>query len=258
MATVVDDCVVFAGQSNGITFFPAPNTAFPGGWSTDAGILIWNGNGAPGAWNTYIPNTNSNTPGVAGGAYWGPEAEFARQWRLGSPRPLRIVKYCIGSTGIVHPFGGKDWSAYTGGLFSDLRDEIVNGVIGLPAGTVISIKAFVWIGNESDTADATEAGKVQRELQMWFEGIRDVTGRPNARGIVALCKDAAPNGAFTSIVRGAQRYVGLLPRNAYADQANLTFANTVPGSHLTPASVVQHGADLYRAFNAAERRVIPS
>lgn len=251
MATVVDDCVVFAGQSNGQTF--GNNVGFPGGWTADPSILIFAGS-PPAAWAQYDPATNGN-PAVGGG-YWGPEAEFARQWRLDSPRTLRIIKRCIGNTGLLIPSGGKDWSAYTGGVFSDLRDDIVNAVGSLPAGTVLSIKAFVWMGNESDTTDTqATADKVQRELQMWFEAIRDVTGRPMARGITSVILNASPNGTYTPTVRNAQRYVGLLPRNGYADQSALAFDGTT--HHLTTSSVVQHGADLYRAFKAAERRVIP-
>jgi hypothetical protein len=128
--------------------------------------------------------------------------------------------------------------------------------VGLPVDTTIAIKAFVWMGNESDTTvDQATANLVQRELQMWFEAMRDVTRRHMARGITSVILNASPNGAFTSTVRAAQRYVGLLPRNGYADQAALTYDATT--QHLTTASVVQHGADLYRAFKAAETLAIP-
>jgi hypothetical protein len=113
MATIVDDCVVFAGQSNGQTF--GNTVAFPGGWTADPDILIWAGVPAANAWAQYDPASNADP--TVGGNYWGPEAEFARQWRLDSPRKLRIIKRCIGNTGIVNPSAGPNWSAYTGGVF---------------------------------------------------------------------------------------------------------------------------------------------
>jgi hypothetical protein len=260
MPRTIEDCVVFAGQSNGETAFTPANQPFPGGWTADPNILIWTGAPTANTWAQYDPGTNSNP--TWGSTYWGPEAEFARQWRLDSPQKLRIIKRCTGNAGMTYNpvTPGKVWSAYTAGQeFSNLYDDIVAAASALSASNILlNIRAFIFVGCESDTRDATAASRVQRELEMWFDGMRDAVSRPNARGVVAMCKNALPNvPANTPTVRRAQRYVGLLPRNCYTDEDPLTFEGTADGSHLVPSSVVALGAGLYQAYKAATTRLIP-
>src|SRR5690349_8395365 len=111
MPKVIEDCVVFAGQSNGETHFPTSPTPYPGGWTADPGIQIWAGVPTANAWAQYDPGSNSNP--TNGSAFWGPEGEFARRWRLDSARNLRIIKRCTGNAGLLinHVTEGKIWSA---------------------------------------------------------------------------------------------------------------------------------------------------
>jgi hypothetical protein len=251
MANVIRDCFIFCGQSNGMTFFPSPSTAFPGGWTTDANIRLWNGNGTANAWDTYIPNTNSNPPGVSGGAYWGPEAEFARQWRIDNPtKAIFIVKRCIGGQGMINTSTGTTWSAYdSASSYRDLVDDVVAAANNISATTRLSVRGIFWIGNESDTTDSTAAGRVQYELESFIDGLRSAISAFSAKGIVVVTKNQGPNGASTPTVRAAQKYVGTLQNNCFVDEdPELSFAGTGAGSHLIPASVVELGRRAYVAW----------
>jgi hypothetical protein len=249
MAKRIIDAVIFAGQSNGQTF-KSPTVGFPGGWTADAGIKIWTGSPTATAWAIYDPATNANP--TAGGAYWGPEAEFARQWRLDSQDPLYIIKRCIGSTGLIVANGaGRTWNCHeAAGEFSLLYDDVVAAAAAL-AGIQLNVRAFIWIGNESDTDTSAHANLVQRELDDWFAGLRAAISIPRAKGIVVMCKNQLPNGDYTPTVRAAQQYVGGLPDNTYVDEAPLSFEGTAPGSHLVTADVVRLGGLLYSAYKTA-------
>jgi hypothetical protein len=251
MAKRIRDAVIFAGQSNGQTFRSVPS-GFPGGWTADGNIQIWTGSPTANSWQTYDPGTNSDP--TNGSVFWGPEAEFARQWRIDSQDPLFVIKRCIGGTGLITPSGttGRTWDCHElNGEFSLLYDDVVAAAAAL-AGIQLNVRAFVWIGNESDTTvDQATANKVQRELDDWFAGLRVAISIPRAKGVVVMCKNQAPNGAYTSTIRAAQQYVGSQPDNTYVDEDPLAFEGTAPGSHLVPADVVKLGALLYSAYKTA-------
>lgn len=241
---MIGNLIAVVGQSNGQNYGTL-GLPFPGGWTSDPGIMIYDGS----SFVTYAPGSNSN--GINAIAAWGLEAEYCRQRRILDPGiPLYIFKDCIGGCGLVaKPAGQIDYSPYTTGTGKEW-ERMYAGLVGaLNALNGMSKLAIIdtilaSVGEEA-TKTAADSASFPRDLQMLLTSIRARTQCHNARAIIPRCFPNSTQGAYLTQVRAAQELVGGYYRNAWFDQDDLTPTTTPNDGHLVPASVVTAGL---RAF----------
>jgi hypothetical protein len=243
---MIGNLIAVVGQSNGQNYGTL-GLPFPGGWTSDAGIMIYNGT----SFVTYAPGTNSN--GINSIAAWGYEAEYCRLRRLQDPGiPLYIFKDCVGGCGLAaKPAGTIDYSPYTTGtgkewerMFSGLVGAL-NALNGLNKLAVIDT-IIASVGEEA-TKTSTDAASFQRDLSMLLTSIRARTQCHNARAVIPRCFPNSTQGSYLTDVREAQMMVGTFYRNSWIDQDDLTVTTTPNDGHLVPASVVTAGARVFAA-----------
>ncbi len=242
--------ILVLGQSNAMNYGTL-SLAFPGGWTPDPGIQIWNST----AFVTYDPGVNSN--GMDASTTWGPEAEYARQWRVRNPdETLYIFKLAWGGTGdgvAAKPLGTYDWNVDS--LASDqpykMFPRMYTGVVNCANllytvdGTV-NIDTILYCGTETDTVLQADADACYTNLLAVITGIRGQFQRPNARCVLSRPFPNATQGAYLNTVRAAVEAVGSLYNNAYVSLDGLEESVPRPG-HLTPAATVTMGSLMFAA-----------
>jgi hypothetical protein len=143
---------IFAGQSNAAASGTSGESV-PARYASLSGVNILNTAGT--AWLSYTPGTNANPDGTA--TLWGPEAEFAYQYRQAFPsRALYIVKLAEGGSS-VESGPGTDWDpASANELFETLEDQ-VTAARGLLDGASVAYQTVsVWNQGEADSKNQTK------------------------------------------------------------------------------------------------------
>lgn len=143
--------VVFAGQSN-TGGYGMGGWTLSQPWTPDPLTLIWDG--AAKAWVQMQPGVNTGYGGQP--QAWGPEVQFAREFRAQFPgETLRIVKEAHGGTGLAVDPGAwaYDWSPHSAGeLFDSTAATIAEAAAA--AGGIRPEAVFFGQGEE----DATNGG----------------------------------------------------------------------------------------------------
>jgi hypothetical protein len=202
--------VIVAGQSNALGFL---NTG-PAPYTPDARVQIWcdtNGDGVPDAWNYMLPGSNTGT--LANPNVWGPEVEFANQWKsrnVSSSDSLWIVKAgCVkGSTGLARNDGAGvlDWSPEsTAELFKTAHDTTQAAMAAL-AGGPYAFTAYdfcMWMQGEQDATDQTAADNYNTNLRDLLAHVRDPTVGWSVNR-VGVGRINAPLTTYVQTVRLAQ------------------------------------------------------
>ena len=160
--------IVFAGQSNtggaGMSASTLSNA-----WKPDPLTLIWNSQAQQ--WAQMNPGVNTGYAGNPGG--WGPEVQFAIDFRASHPdEVLRIVKYAEGGTPLNQDLGTwhYDWSpASDGELFDQTTSQIQQA--SAAAGGVRPDAVFFGQGEE-DANSSTAAQAYGANLAAFVDAVR--------------------------------------------------------------------------------------
>lgn len=246
---MIGNIILVAGQSNAMNFGTL-GLPFPGGWTPDPNIQIWNGSTQ--TVQTYAPGVNSN--GDTASLTWGPEAEFARLRRIARPNEsFCIVKHAIGGCGLaqkgvgVDDFSphsaGKQWDAMYANLVAALN--YFNSI-----GKLAVMDTMLGCFGETDTLLQADADAFQYNLQMFLTSIRGRTQCHNARAVLMRPFPNSTQGVGLLTVRAAVETVGSYYRNAWVNTDDLTPTVTPNDGHLIPTSVVTLGARMSTADQA--------
>jgi len=252
---MIGNVVLVLGQSNAMNFGTS-GLPFPGGWTSDAGIQIWNGFKTTPGFEAYNPGINSN--GDTSDATWGPEAEYCRQRRLARPNEtIYIVKHAIGGCGLAQKSNGTpDYSPYSGATKE--WEKMLASVIAAcnycnGAGYRVIIDTALICNGETDTLLQADANAFQYNLQMFLTSIRGRLQTPNMRAVMMRPFPNSTQGGWLSTVRTAIQTVGGYYRNAWINTDDLTPTVTPNDGHLVPTSVVTLGARMF----AADQAILP-
>lgn len=182
------DVFIFAGQSNAVV----NNTslgALPANIVADAGIRVWDK--VSQTWQQYNATVNSNQPGDVSpsiGAYWGAEAEFARQYRLANPgKTAYIIHYAIGTTQLYNATNVPTWNpaADNTQLFYLATVQINAALAALrAAGLAPVVRAVSWMQGEQDATGAVTAAAYTANLAAFETAFRAQWSAANAIFII--------------------------------------------------------------------------
>jgi hypothetical protein len=189
----VDTVFVFAGQSN-MDNGKLANAHYA---TLDTNIKIWTG----AAWETYEPLVNASP--LLPLTQWGPEAEFARQWRAANPNnTCYIVKWARGSTDLV-----SDWQQDgTGPEWNDLETYYNDATANLTAaGIAFATPAFLWMQGEGDATTEAYANAYETNLTELFASVRTLIN-PRVKIVVGRIS-YLPAYTYGETVRAAQKAV---------------------------------------------------
>jgi VCBS repeat-containing protein len=188
---------------------------------------------------------------------WGPEAEFAYEFRAAYPdRPLYILRTAIGgtqleSTDVVQVSGNpNDWNPASNELFAR--------VTGLVAATKDLIRqsgvndfnqTVLWVQGEQDALDLRTAGAYFDNLRSFVSATQTQWLGDESPFLIATQVDARAIGA--SLVWDAQNLVAdLTPNAGFIDTRS--FARNSDGRHLSPEGMIQQGDAMFDAWQVIE------
>jgi len=247
------------GQS-GMMNFGCTGAGFPGGWTSDAGIQIWNSTAS--AWQTYLPGTNSDG---AGGPLWGPEAEFLRQKRILRPDVTRyFIKLAVGGSPVYpQPGANADYSNFTDGTgknWTQFYSAFVAATAAIPGGALAVIEDWLCVDGESDgsavitPSDGTAANDFFYNKWFQINATRQRLGIQNCNAIISrIFPNYRVGGSnpivYKTTIRAAQDKLPLfVPKCMVVNVDDLTEAPNPYGGHIDPTSTVTQGL---RMFNAS-------
>jgi hypothetical protein len=219
--------VVFAGQSNtGGAFMTASTLTQP--WSPDPLTLIWNTDTH--AWEQLNPGHNTGYPGQP--EAWGPEVEFAREFRAAHPgETLRIVKSAYGGTGLAEDDGQyvADWSPHSPGELFDTTTAVIaqaRDSVGDP-----KVDAVFWGQGEEDASNWDKSQAYAQNFPEFVAAARqawlhDASGKI---GIFLIGKESG----FSQYVRAAEAQTDAADANMLGVDAG-DFPTQQDNTHFTP------------------------
>lgn len=220
--------LIVAGQSNALGFGVTPRE-LPPGYRPDPLVRIWAG-------TRFVPmRAGVNTGTAWHPEAWGPEVEFARQWRRRNPdRALHVVKVVRGSSSLAPDPASKDWSPRTGELFAETRAQAAaaRAALGGPAETVI-----LWHQGEADAADPARAAAYAGNFAEFKARATAEWGGPGARLVAARI-----NGALWS---RSPVYQVQTRHGAYSTDG---FPLQPDRLHLSGAGQIRSGAAAYSSY----------
>lgn len=241
--------VLCAGQSNALGQTAGSN--LPSNLQTlDSNIKIWNGS----AFVTLQNGVNNDITGAGPGTWWGPEAEFARRWRLKHPsNVLYIVKYAVSGT-FLYDTGSLTWfpTPRNGpSYFATLKTYTDNAKTAL-SGLSPIVEAFLWMQGESDGSGSDQGGlavanEYQTNLTALFSAVRSQLGDNNTKIVVGRITDSShwPSG---SIIRAAQTAVVSGDSGISSLVDTDTFLRLVDDFHYNADGLVSLGSSMYGKF----------
>lgn len=234
------DMFVFAGQSNAAA---ANGTGVPTHYGTlDQNIKIWDGD----EFVTYDPPNNSDW--YESQTWWGPEAEFAYQWRLANPtKTFYMVKVVQGATSLALNGGADDWSIdSTGELYDDLTGHVAAAKAAILELNPV-IRALIWMQGEHDINDP-DCFAYEANLTAFISAARTDLAAPTMKFVIGRLK-VESGGAGVAAVKAAQLAVSQSVANAaIVSTSNLA---TSDGTHYTTANVAVLGGYFYQAYTGA-------
>lgn len=231
--------VVFAGQSNALGFgmtqatLPAHFAGFNFGQT-----YIWSDLGY---WGVLQPGVNTGTP--ANPQAWGPEAQFAYNFRQDHPDEiLLIVKSAKGSTSLAAQPGAIDWSPGSAGEMFDLTTERIAAArasIGAP-----DPAAVFWMQGENDALSGADASAYAANLTEFLAAVR-ADWMHDPAGYVGLGRIGdSPALTYGLAVRQAQWQLDQVDASAESFKT-IGFAMQADGIHLAAGGQVSLGDGYY-------------
>jgi hypothetical protein len=206
--------VVFTGQSNAGGAFMTAST-LTSAWSPDPLTLIWNTDRH--AWEPMDPGHDTGYPGQP--EAWGPEVEFAREFRAVHPdETLRIIKLAYGGTGLARDDGAGvgDWSPESPGEFFDTVTAVIKeagGKVGDP-----KVDAVFFGQGEEDASNWDKSQAYLQNLTDFVAHARQDWLRDAAGKIGIFQIDTEPG--FARYVRDAQAQVDASDANVLSFDAD--------------------------------------
>jgi hypothetical protein len=207
--------VLVAGASNALAY-GTDGQPFPGGWTDDPAVMIWNQNAQ---WiQTYQPGVNSDTVGT----YWGPEAEYCRQRRLARPLDnLCVVK--VASGGTMRPLANPSEPTFfpyspVQNQFARLiaqtyyAQEILRFLGHVPVVDVMLVEQGE--GEATATVDGIWSTHWRFYASVFFTSVRLAMGAPKMRIVLTRI---FPLWDPANRVRNEQVALGGEPQNAWID-----------------------------------------
>lgn len=222
------DILLVAGQSNAVGYGLAASDLPTHLVASDSGIQIWNG-------SAFVMMVNgSNNANLCGGTSssqnWGPEAEFAYQYRLANPtRTLYVVKYAVSSTQLA-PGAAMTWDPGTSSnLFSNMTAYAAGAVAAL-AGTAPPplVRWLIWMQGETDAQDATNASNYGTNLTGFISSVKSSWGNSGTKILIGrisnstVWPDSAPVRAAEAAVSSPSRWVDTDSYPRQSDNAHYT------------------------------------
>ncbi|WP_309091231.1 sialate O-acetylesterase [Phenylobacterium sp.] len=233
--------VVFAGQSN-TGGYGMGGWTLSQPWTPDPLTLIWDA--AAKAWTTLQPGVNTGYGGQP--LAWGPEVQFAREFRALFPNEvLRIVKEAHGGTSLAvdHGAWSYDWSPNSGGeLFDRAAATIAEASVAAGGGRPDAV--FFGQGEE-DAADWGDASAYGGNLAAFIAAVR-AEWMGDGAGKVGFFQ-IAPGWPHAAEVRRAQAAVDQADPNA-ASFDTLGFALQGDGVHYAAAGFEAIGRSYFQLF----------
>lgn len=239
---------IFAGQSNAGGYGMSPST-LPSTLATAnyGQTYVWGGSYGTPWFGVYQPGVNSGNSNLP--TMWGPEAQFAYDFRQANPtETLIIVKVTQGSTTLASNASAMDWSPSTHELFDLTTSNIQAARSALAAnGVTVDHEVVLWMQGESDAGSAATAAAYGANLTDFLAHVR-TDWLHDADGKVAVGRIADSPMAYDGVVRTAQRAVD------QADPDTLSF-NTIgfpmqaDGLHYAAGGHVALGASFFDAFD---------
>lgn len=236
---------IFAGQSNIMTL---GSNSIPVELQTpDPAVTIWNI--FTQSWQTYVAGTNSFSNDSGAGNVFGPEGEFARQYRITYPtRNVAIIKYGVSATPLFQQASTpNDWNAASVGDYFDItKTEIIAALAAI--GGTYSIDGVCWMQGETDAQiDVSWANAYEANLTAFIAAVRAQWTGGNTPFHIGRISDSSL-WTFRSTVRAAQLAV------SDADPlADIISTDTYPlqgdNAHYTEAGVKSLGADFFSAHS---------
>lgn len=244
--------VVFAGQSNAfghgmsLATLPAALAQFDYG-----ATYIWNGAYGSANWGQIDPG--HNTGDVSAPQAWGPEVQFAHDFRVAHPGGdvLLIVKSAFGSTGLAADPAAADWSPASGpaDLFDFTTATIERARRGFERAQGYEAPrpdAVFLDQGEEDALDPAKAAAYHANLTDFIAHARaDWLHDPAGKVIAARIGGALP---YSQAVRVAQ-WQADQDDPALATFKTIGFGLQPDGVHLDAAGHVSTGAMDYRLFD---------
>jgi len=246
--------LIVAGQSNaigsGATGLPTPaHLAGP-----LPGVQLFTMNQG---FLTYQAGTRNSSIATTQNGSFGPEAEFAYQYRLAHPnQTIYIVKHAVGgsqleNTDIVQASGNSsDWAPQSDELF-DLTTTVIDAAkVALSQLNVTDYnQAVLWVQGETDAGNAQTAASYEHNLANLIDAARDDWTDSDSPFIVARIK--APLQDFNATVKAAEVAVGDAdPHGTWIDTD--TFPLNADNVHFSPDGLVEMGATMYSAWHTVE------
>ena len=226
---------IFAGQSNMVSVVTTAAN-LPVNLQTATDQYVWTG-------TVFEPLVNSENSAElsGGGEYWGPDAEFGRQWAIDQPGvPLYMVKVAAGGTSLA-----VGW-ADGGTQRTLLTTEFGQAKAALEAlGYTVNVPVCCWMQGESDSGDEEDANAYYDNLLEFFDYIRETLGDADTAIIVGEINYT--EGTYYDVVTAAQAA-------AVADTPGTYLVETGGfggGLHFTAEGIVTLGAAMYDGYEIA-------
>src|SRR5258708_269252 len=210
------DIVLVGGQSNAVNITTA-SQPFPGGWTINPNVLIWNSKTV--TWEIYRPGVNS----YAAGPNWGPEAQYALDRYNATNNPVYLMKIAYPGTPLF-PDGGSCWSPLSLGKtlwayfieFATICQEPLRA-----SGLEPHINRLLWLQGETDAsglglpAGTPYWGAAYRYfLSQFLDSLRIGLNAPDMKAIIyRIFSEYDPQNRL----RNAQVDLGSRPENTWVD-----------------------------------------
>lgn len=197
------DVLLVAGESeaivNGLLASDLPTHLV----ASDSGIKVWNGS----SFVTLTNGTNNSGLCVGGSSSqnWGPEAEFAYQYRLISSQTLYIVKLGASGTILDVNSSGTDWNAGSTGKLFDQMTTYATGAMSALSGVTPKARVswVLWQQGVNDAADNTHANNYATNLAAFLAKVKTTWGDSATRVIIGRMPNLSAS-TFRAAVRAAQ------------------------------------------------------
>lgn len=241
--------IVVAGQSNALGFGVTAAEWAVLGEQLDGRAKIWDWRAQ--AFVELEPGVNTGNNATQ--EYWGPEAEFARQWLDAHPgETLYIIKVADGQLGLAADPTQADWSPSSAGEFFDRALVRIGEARVALADEAPEIGALLWMQGEQDATSQAAANAYAANLETFVTAVRAEWGSPYTGFYLGRIAANLPAVfAYKDDVRNAQVH------NDAAD-ANLFLVDTdrfhlqVDGIHFSGEGEVSLGAGFFALYNGSE------
>ena len=235
LATAAATVVIIAGQSNNLVYKTVP-AEIPARIRPDPRVQIWNARA--GWFEMMVPGENTHAGIRTSAGSFGPEVEFADEWRKDHPgETLYIIKDRVveGQTGLAQDPNAWDWSPQSRG---EQYDKATASITAARAQLSEVGRVIVLLEQgETDAADPAKDAAFAGNERDFLEHMRADWGAQR----ILIARIPRPWGADSN-VRRVQTALGAFDTDGFALAAD--------NGHFSGAGAIALGAGFYAAFKA--------